>query len=320
MVIKKTTIIAIAVVAVMCSAGVMAPQFLLYEKTEATGISQEQYGTAETIPGNEVRPSLTPTEPDVEEATESTGEPPAPSQGGETETGDKDDREAPIPAETTAQEASEPSVPENEETNPPPSDAETEATVPVEEPEPEPEQTLPLEPVPEETSPGETVPTAPEPDPLERIYSSTTRAEIQAEMAKRGSCGRLFIPGVGVDVAIFDATLYDAKQSQPIVDAEDSAAYMTDGVPWWGFPIVADHVHQGFAAIKKSVAGETVAYMHFGDRVEAYMCTRVFRGYNEGTLTDLDGNPIKGTNPGGLCMYTCNSDGSITITFWQPQL
>lgn len=174
--------------------------------------------------------------------------------------------------------------------------------------------------VPEETVPVETTPSVPEPDPVDLVYSAGKSEEVLAEMNKRGSCGRLFIPSVGVDVAIFDTTLYDAKVSQPIVDANDSAAYMADCVPWWGFPVVADHVHQGFSAIKKSVAGETVAYMHFGDHVDAYMCTRVFRGYNEDTLTDMDGNPIKGTNPGGLCMYTCNSDGTVTITFWQPQL
>lgn len=172
--------------------------------------------------------------------------------------------------------------------------------------------------VPEETVPVETTPSVPEPDPVDLVYSAGKSEEVLAEMNKRGSCGRLFIPSVGVDVALFEATMYDSKVSQPIVDANDSAAYMADCVPWWGFPVVADHVHQGFSAIKKSVAGETVAYMHFGDHVDAYMCTRVFRGYNEGTLTDLDGNPIKGTNPGGLCMYTCNSDGTVTITFWQP--
>lgn len=85
-----------------------------------------------------------------------------------------------------------------------------------------------------------------------------------------------------------------------------------------GFSLIADHVHQGFAAIKGAVAEETTAYLHFGDHIEVFACTKVFQGYNDGTLVDMDGNPLKGTNPGGLGMYTCNADGTITIVYWQP--
>lgn len=166
----------------------------------------------------------------------------------------------------------------------------------------------------------ETLATEPEleQNPIEAIYSMEMRMSVVAEMESRGSCGRLYIPSIGVDVALFETTMYDSKVSQPIVDAEDSAAYITDDVEAWGFPLIADHVHQGFAAIKGAVAGETIAYMHFGNRIESFICTKVFRGYNNGVLVDMDGNTLKSTNPGGLGMYTCNADGTITVVYWQP--
>lgn len=134
------------------------------------------------------------------------------------------------------------------------------------------------------------------------------------EMQRRGSMGRLTIPGFSV--ALFKASIYDLNESQFIVDNKDSAAYMTDGN---GNIIIADHVHQGFAAIKKAKPNQTIATIDYGTYTEKYICTDNFIGRNTGSdLVDLNGNPVKGENIGGIIMYTCNVDGTVTITFWHP--
>lgn len=152
-------------------------------------------------------------------------------------------------------------------------------------------------------------------------YLTTEEPHIETvaeEMARRGNMGRLRISSVGVDVALFETSMYDISHSQPIVDNADSAAYISDTIDDYGFIIIGDHVHQGFAAIKSSVPGVTIAEIDSGTNIQTYICTEIFIGYNNGCLDDLNGNCIKGRNDGGICMYTCNSDGTITITFWQP--
>lgn len=126
-----------------------------------------------------------------------------------------------------------------------------------------------------------------------------------------GSMGRLYIPSVGVNVAIY------GDYTQETVDREDSAAYLY-GETKYGQEIIADHVHQGFSGIKKAIPGSTTLYIDFGEYQTHYICVDNFKGYNTGNdLTNLNGTSITGQNNNGLCLYTCNSDGTITITFWQ---
>lgn len=140
---------------------------------------------------------------------------------------------------------------------------------------------------------------------------------VAEEMARRGNIGRLRIPSVGVDVALFKSSVYGG--SQPVVDANDSAAYMADAVDCYGQILIGDHRHQGFDKIKKSSPGSTKAYFDFGTYTKTYVCTDKFVGKNIGyDLVDLNGTSITGRNDGGVCMYTCNTDGTVTITFWQP--
>ena len=138
------------------------------------------------------------------------------------------------------------------------------------------------------------------------------------EMAeKEGMVGRLTIPYGGVNVALYSTTVYDISESQSIVDAYDSAAYMEDGYSAYNCVIIADHVHQGFVGIKSAVPGSTYAYIDFGECARAYVCTRNLIGYNTGYLVDGDGNYIVAQDSEEILMYTCNSDGSVTITFWK---
>lgn len=145
---------------------------------------------------------------------------------------------------------------------------------------------------------------------------------ILEEMERRGNIGRLTIPSVGVNVALFNASIYDVGHSQGIVDRSDSAAYLYDADDYYGFDMIADHVHQGFNAIKWVTTGSTMAYIDYGTYTESYICTDMFIGYNgyggRTGMFDANGSDVAGRNDGGLCLYTCNSDGTITITFWQP--
>lgn len=139
-------------------------------------------------------------------------------------------------------------------------------------------------------------------------YSDT--AKVASEMQTRpGMIGRLYIPAVGVNVALFNSF------SQATTDARDSAAtYNTVNM------VIADHKHQGFSAMKSSVPGQTVAYINNGNSVRSYLCVEKNSGRNnETSLVDCNGASLYTKIPGGLVMYTCNSHWSdITYTCWSP--
>lgn len=147
--------------------------------------------------------------------------------------------------------------------------------------------------------------------------TTSSKISVLAEKKKRGSVGRLKISSVGVDVALFEVSCYDSTKNQAVVDRTDSAAYMPDANDYFGFTIIGDHSKQGFSKIKNSVPGKTTAVIDFGTYKETYICTKKFKGRNVGDLVDLNGKSIAGQNNGGLTMYTCNNDGTITITFWE---
>ena len=129
-------------------------------------------------------------------------------------------------------------------------------------------------------------------------------------MASRpGMIGRLYIPSVGVSVALYNSF------SQGTVDAGDSAAtYRSVNM------VIADHKHQGFSKMKSSVPGSTIAYINNGNTVQAYMCVEKNNGRNnETSLVDCNGASLYTKCPGGLVMYTCNAHWSdITYSCWNP--
>lgn len=139
---------------------------------------------------------------------------------------------------------------------------------------------------------------------------------VAAEMASRsGMIGRLIIPFVGVDVALFN------RYTQGVVDRQDSAGtYRYNG----GQMVIADHKNQGFSAMKASVPNETIAFINDGQTIKPYICVENNVGSNKSNgipydLLDCNGESIYLQNEGGLCMYTCNHHwSSITYTYWQP--
>lgn len=131
-------------------------------------------------------------------------------------------------------------------------------------------------------------------------------ASVASQMASRpGMIGRLTIPSLGVNVALF------ASNSQAVVDAPDSAAYFSFG----NIIVIGDHQNQGFSAIRGASAG-TVAYIDNGKTKRKLVCTGRTTGTNTGTdLLDSSGASV--TSRGGYVMYTCNSDWTdVTLAFF----
>lgn len=142
---------------------------------------------------------------------------------------------------------------------------------------------------------------------------------VTEEMASRpGMIGRLTIADVGINVALFGRDL--REDNQAIVDAVDSAAYIYTDVLGDVRDIISDHDNQGFDGIKRAVVGQTVATIDFGTQQEKYVCIEKYN-HGQNVLTDLladDGTSVLFQYRPGLIMYTCNADGSVTITCWTP--
>lgn len=139
------------------------------------------------------------------------------------------------------------------------------------------------------------------------ITASVSNDAVLEEMARRPNMyGRLVIPSVGVNVALF------AVVSQAAANAQDSAAYF----PFKNYMLVADHWNQGFWKIKRCSVG-TKAYIYRGTSIQTLTCTGICRGANAGyDLLYEDGSSA--TTGSGTIMYTCNGSNyhDITLTFW----
>lgn len=142
---------------------------------------------------------------------------------------------------------------------------------------------------------------------FEEKISSVSNESVLSEMQRRpGMYGRLSIPSVGVNVALFTGS------AQSLVDAPDSAAYFPAG----NSMLIADHWNQGFTKIKKCHVG-TQAYIYRGTSIQTLTCTGVCQGVNSDyDLLYADGSSA--TMGGNTLMYTCNGANyhDITITFW----
>lgn len=146
--------------------------------------------------------------------------------------------------------------------------------------------------------------------------------EIYQEMQERHTSGRLYIDDIEIDVALImpeSVQTGDAygKLSQWIVDQKDGAVLLKDTEDYYGQLRIADHNIHGFDKLKKCVENETTAVIHQGTHIVTLLLTKLQDGYNIGAdLTDLNGQSIAGQNDGGICMYTCNRNGTIVLTYW----
>lgn len=131
---------------------------------------------------------------------------------------------------------------------------------------------------------------------------------------REGFVGRLRIPDVDIDVAVFDWTKTE-KTTQEIADEYDSAVLFYYGEHM----VIGDHAGQTFSVLNKVVENETIAYLNNNGAKETYCCVETGYGqYLYGDLYDSSGNLIKTRTATGLFTYCCdvNNANGIFYAFW----
>lgn len=121
--------------------------------------------------------------------------------------------------------------------------------------------------------------------------------------------GRLHIPEVGIDVALY------RSNKQDVVDRADSAAYF-DLSPWDGHMVIADHNTQGFAPLADVTVGMECYIVHPNGTETRYVCTDVFDGHNTGKyISDWSGKIVM--HRADVLMYTClDWWANVRVTLW----
>ena len=109
--------------------------------------------------------------------------------------------------------------------------------------------------------------------------------------------GRLYIPDVGIDVALY------RSNAQGVVDRKDSAAYF-DLATHPMHMIVADHWTQGFATLKDVAVGMEAYIIHKDGVTTYYKCIEVLDGHNTGHII-TDSRYREVVSKSDLLMYTC---------------
>lgn len=250
------------------------------EATEKPDAPDTNEAPAPTVP---LETTETPSESMTNAPTTAPTEKPAESPTEATTTPDKTEV-----VEPTTQETTEPTVPEitEPETTEP---TEPEATKPT-------ETELPAEPS-TPTEPGETTePT----EPVKDLYLD--------DYNYPNFYGRLYIPSVGIDVALYYGN------DQAATDRADSASIFAYGT--YDDEIIADHSNQDFSKLFGVSVGDT-GYIRLSDGGTINIrCAEVFNGHNTGTeLTDSDYNNVMGQYD--YLMYTCrNGWRNILICQW----
>lgn len=140
------------------------------------------------------------------------------------------------------------------------------------------------------------------------------RPQVKPIDNRKGLIGRLYIPSVGINLAIREPT--NDTEAQKFVDEKDSAAIF-----WRGDArIVADHNNQGFANLSKVSIGDSAEMILKDGSSISYIVVNKFTGHNTGPeLTDDDYNCIYDDNIGGLTLYTCYAGWeNIWVVYLQP--
>lgn len=137
-----------------------------------------------------------------------------------------------------------------------------------------------------------------------------------ADGKKIGDVGRLYIPSVGYQAAVYNCSNKSYNYKQRITDNKDSASYITCRGKKTAY--IGDHNTDGFENMKKSIPEETYAYICKDDgTVDKYVCMEKHsKGRYTGTV--YDENDVEIFNSGyDIAMVTCNGSYlSVTITYW----
>ena len=134
------------------------------------------------------------------------------------------------------------------------------------------------------------------------------------------SGGRLIIPTLGHSVALESRSAYD-QDLQAVTDASDEACDVRANTGWGSLECIADHVNQGFSAIKSAQIGTRAYIYRQSGAVETYECINICQGTNDGSNIIVNGTNEMSWTPGAngdLYMYTCNQDWMhVTVVFWR---
>jgi hypothetical protein len=136
---------------------------------------------------------------------------------------------------------------------------------------------------------------------------------------RAGMIGRLVIPDVGVDAALFESSA-DAASRQKVVDAMDSALYIpgTNGER----DIIADHARQWRRRYPERRFCIPTGYLNGSGTTKVFRCITCEVGSGTNTGSDLlgeDGKSILVQKDGNLILYTCHGLWkSVSYTVWEP--
>lgn len=121
--------------------------------------------------------------------------------------------------------------------------------------------------------------------------------------------GRLYIPEVGIDVALY------RSNKQAVVDRDDSAAYFDLATHPYHM-IVADHWTEAFATLKDVTVGMEASINHADGTTTHYKCVEVLDGHNTGHII-TDGNYKEVVSKSDLLTYTCiNGWKNVRVVLW----
>ena len=139
----------------------------------------------------------------------------------------------------------------------------------------------------------------------------------QEMLDRQGMVGRLYIPDVGIDVALFQTSVSDISQQKAYADAPDSGIWMQKG----NTIIFGDHASEGFDGIADVVPGVTMCYLQIGSEVNPFLCLQKGTGHNlRSDLVDEEGNTLIDTEEYSMLCYACaDSTGrNIYYAYWEP--
>mgnify|MGYP006973116557 CR=1 FL=1 len=128
---------------------------------------------------------------------------------------------------------------------------------------------------------------------------------------------RLYMPDVGINVALFNVTDMKNPEKQPLVDAADSGIWQE----LKNLTVIGDHAGDGFDASANLIPDVSKCYLQTGANVKAFLCVEKCIGYNViSYLLDEDQNSLTSRTGYALLSYCCaNQSGTrIHYVFWVP--
>lgn len=140
--------------------------------------------------------------------------------------------------------------------------------------------------------------------------------KVRNDNRELGTFGRLYLPSVNLNVALYNTDISEGGIAQKVVDNRDSAAYFSV----YSHQIIADHSHQGFHKIADIPIGEKAYIKKNSQQILVYKLVQKFEGMNQGSdLTDLNGRSVFDETE-NLIMYTCYKineyENHVMITIW----